>query len=216
MEKKYQIIYIWSFLIISGIILLLLYTPLGGDLHYAAYNEQGRYNVAPGVNYSSQIGGFSGGSSSGGSYNYSPTVSAYKSTTYNVVGTGANYSSATNFGSSASYSGGGGIALSNKSISGSGGSGGSGMMAVGGGSRGSSNGGSNNFSGGGVLGGSLFNSTTLADGGVMQKGTQGTEGPLDPGNEPLEDPLPIGDELGILMLLVSLFTFYKWLHISKK
>lgn len=217
MEKKYQIIYIWSFLIISGIILLLLYTPLGGDLHYSAYNEQGRYNVAPGVNYSSQIGGFSGGSSSGGSYNYSPAVSAYKSPSYNVIGGGGNYSSSTNIGSSASYSG-GGITLSNKTITssgGAGGSGGMGMMAAGGGNRQSSNEVSNTFSGGGSLGGSLFNTTTIADGGVMQKAGE-EDDPLDPGGDPIGDPLPLGDDLGILILLVSIFTVYKWYKISKK
>ncbi len=33
MEKKYQTIYILSFVIVAGFILLLLYTPLGGGLH---------------------------------------------------------------------------------------------------------------------------------------------------------------------------------------
>jgi len=223
MEKKYQIIYIWSFLIISGIILLLLYTPLGGDLHYAAYNEQGRYNVAPGVNFSSQVGGFSGASSSGGSYNYSPTISAYKSPNYNAVG-GANYSyssSSTGFANSASYSGGGGLALPNRAVSSGGGGGGSsggGMMAAGGGGRRSSNEVSNTFSGGGSLGGSLFNTTTLADGGVLQKGTEDEEDPLDPSGDPVEPPLgmPLGDEMWTLLFIALIFAFYKWLRISKK
>jgi len=222
MEKKYQIIYIWSFLIISGIILLLLYTPLGGDLHYAAYNEQGRYNVAPGVNFSSQVGGFSGASSSGGSYNYSPTISAYKSPNYNAVG-GANYSyssSSTGFANSASYSGGGGLALPNRAVSsgGGGGSSGGGMMAVSGGGRRSSNEVSNTFSGGGSLGGSLFNTTTLADGGVLQKGTEDEEDPLDPSGDPVEPPLgmPLGDEMWTLLFIALIFAFYKWLRISKK
>jgi len=222
MEKKYQIIYIWSFLIISGIILLLLYTPLGGDLHYAAYSEQGRYNVAPGVNYSSQIGGFSGASTSGGSYSYSPSVSAYTSPSFKVS-SGANYSTTT-FGNSASYGGGGGLALPNKTISSSGGSAGGssgmGMMAAGGGGRRSSNEVSNSFSGGGSLGGSLFNTTNLADGGVMQKGDEDdpppSGDPVDPGGEPTGDPLPIGNELGILLLLASVFSIYKWMLIYKK
>jgi hypothetical protein len=220
MEKKYQIIYIWSFIIVSGIILLLLYTPLGGDLHYAAYNEQGRYNVAPGVNYSSQVGGFSGGTSSGGSYNYSPSVSAYTSPNYKAISS-ANYSTATNFGSSASYSG-GGLALPNRTVSGGGGAGssGMGMMAVGGGRK-SSNEVSNAFSGGGSMGGSLFNTTTLADGGVMQKGTNDEDdpppvNPLDPGGDPTNPPLPLGDDIKILLLFGVVFAFYKWLTISKK
>ena len=33
MEKKYQTIYVLSFVIVAGFILLLLYTPLGGGLH---------------------------------------------------------------------------------------------------------------------------------------------------------------------------------------
>lgn len=216
MEKKYQIIYIWSFLIISGIILLILYTPIGGDLHYAAYREQGRYAVAPGVNYSSQVGGFSGGSSSGGSYNYSPSVSAYTSPNYKAV-SAANYSTSTNFGSSASYSAGGGLALPNKTISSGGGSSsGTGMMAVGGGRQQSSNEVSSTFSGGGSMGGSLFSTTTIADGGVMQRGTTGEDDPLDPGGDPLGEPLPLGDEFGILLLLSSIFAIYKWIRIPKK
>jgi|GEM_PF-2552265 len=223
MEKKYQIIYIWSFLIISGIILLLLYTPLGGDLHYAAYNEQGRYNVAPGVNFSSQVSGFSGSSSSGGSYNYTPTISEYRSPGYSIGASGGNYSTSTGIGNSGSYSG-GGITLSNKSVSGSGGAGGSsggGMMAVGGGRR-SSSGVSGTFSGGGSIGGSLFNTTTTADGGVLQRA--GDEDPpvipnSDPGVEyELGSPLgmPLGNEMWSLLFIAFIFTFYKWLRITKK
>jgi hypothetical protein len=82
------------------------------------------------------------------------------------------------------------------------------MMAVGGGNRQSSNEVSNTFSGGGDLGGSLFNTTTLADGGIMQKGTEDEENPLDPGDDPSGDPLPLGDDLGILMLIASIFVLY--------
>ena len=194
----------------------MLYTPLGGDLHYAAYREQHRYALAPGVNYSSQVGGFSGGSSSGSSTNYSPSTNAYVSPSF-MATNGVNYSTSTNFGGASNY-GGGGLTLQNKTITSGGGASGSGMMALGGGRK-SSNGVSNTFSGGGTMGGSLFNTTTLADGGVMQRGTEDEEDdPLDPGNEPGGGALgmPLNNELGILILLASLFAIYKWLIIAKK
>ncbi len=217
MERKYQIIYIWSFIIISGIVLLLLYTPLGGDLHYAAYSEQGRYAVSPGVNYSSQVGSFSGaGSSSGASYRYSPSQSAYVSPSLQNISGGGFSTSSSTISSSANYGGGGGIALSNKKINSSGGgsSGGSFGMSVGG--QQSSTEVSNTFSGGGSMGGSLFNSTVINDGGVMQRGEEDEVDPMDPGGDPTNPPLPIGNELGVLMLFAGIFAFYKWLRIAKK
>ncbi len=217
MEKKYQIMYIWSFIIISGIILLLLYTPMGGKLHYAAYSEQDRYSVAPGVNYSSQVSGFSGGSSTGGTYNYSvPTQSAYTSPSYSASGGG--YATSTNYGS-ASYGGaGGGITLTTKAISssGGGGGGGAGFGAMAGGGGRSSNQVSNTFTGGGSMGGNLFNNTMIADGGVMQKGTNDEDDPLDAGGDPTGTELPLDNELVILLILSAIFALYKWLIVSKK
>jgi len=212
MEKKYQIIYIWSFIIISGLILLLLYTPLGGDLHNAAYREQYRYNVSPGVNYSNQVGSFSGSSSYGGSYNSSNLPSAYVSPSLQGVISGG-YSGSLDAGKISGYSGGGGITLSNKTNSGGAGAGGGsgfGMMAVGGKSSG---GVSNTFSGGGSIGGSLFNSTNASNGGVMQRAGN-SEDDSDPGGDPTGPPLPVGDELGILFLFAALFSLYKWLRLN--
>jgi hypothetical protein len=54
MEKKYQIIYIWSFIIISGLILLMLYTPLGGRLHQSIGNRS--EIITPSVDFGGQIG----------------------------------------------------------------------------------------------------------------------------------------------------------------
>jgi len=214
MEKKYQIMYTWSFIIISGIILLLLYTPMGGKLHYAAYSEQGRYAVAPGVNYSSQVSGFSGGSSTGGSYNYSvPSQSAYTSPSYNASG-GGSYATSSNYGSASYSGGGGGITLTTKAISSGVGGGGAGFGAIAGGGGGSNQ--VSNTSSGGDMGGNLFNNTMIADGGVMQKGTNDEDDPVDPAGDPLGDPLPLDNELVILLLFSAFFALYKWLIVSKK
>lgn len=210
MEKKYQIIYIWSFIIISGVILLLLYTPLGGDLHYAAYREQNRYVVSPGVNYERQIGAMSGISSgSDGSYGYSAAPSPYSSESFqSISGTGINTSSSIR--TSSGYGGGGITTLSSRTRSNAGGgaSGGLGISGVGG--RKSTEV-ANTFSGGGNIGGSLVNNTGTNTGGVMQRGTTAEDDPLDPGGDPTGNPLPLGDEMGILILFAGLFALYKWL-----
>lgn len=217
MEKKYQIIYIWSFIIISGIILLLLYTPLGGDLHDAAYREQGRYTVSPGVNYSSQVGSFSGaGSSSGSSSTYGPSQSAYISPSFQGVVGGGFSSSSSPVGSSGSMGNGGGISLSNKKINSGGGGMSGGGFGFGMGGQQAATEVTSTFSGGGNIGGSLFGSTTINNGGVMQRGEEDENDPLDSGGDPTGPPLPIGDELGILLLFAGMFAFYKWLRITKK
>ncbi len=213
MEKKYQIIYIWSFIIISGIILLLLYTPLGGDLHYAAYSEQSRYAVSPGVNFDRQVGNFSGGSSSGGSYNYAPSQQAYVSPSFQNGG-GSNFSGGNSLNNNSNYSG-GNLALSSNKIKsfGASSSGGAvgGMAAV---SRKSGTEVNSTLSGGGVDG-SLFNSTAINDGGVMQRAGE-EDPPLDPGGDPTQPPLPIGNEIGALLFFAGIFTIYKWLRLSRK
>lgn len=199
MEKKYRIIYIWSFIIVSGIILLLLYTPLGGDLHYAAYSEQSRYAVAPGVNYQSQVGSLSSVSSYGGGYSAS-MPSAYASEAYksgmltnssyisNGIGSGTN-----------SYSSGSGLGLKNsKSPKNVNGGGASGIMITGFGKRGSSEV-SNQSSVGGGFGGSL-SSTTSSTGSVMQRGAAEEEDPLDPGGDPTGNPLPLNGEWVLIVL----------------
>lgn len=213
MEKKYQIIYIWSFIIISGIVLLLLYTPLGGDLHYAAYNEQNRYAVSPGVNYSSQIGSLSGSNSgSSSSYGYYTAPSPYASQSFQSISS-ANTTSGSSIGSGNGYNSSGLTTRSARAKSGEG-SGGSSSgfsgMTVGG-KRTEVN---NTFSSGSGIGGSLTNTTTGTST-VIQRGATEEGDPLDPGGDPTGDPLPIGNELGILLFFVLIFSVYKWKSINK-
>lgn len=57
-------IYIWSFIILAGIILLVLYTPMGGRWYYAG--DKISYNIQPGVNFQQNIMNSPGFSSSAG------------------------------------------------------------------------------------------------------------------------------------------------------
>ncbi|OIP84316.1 MAG: hypothetical protein AUK44_02975 [Porphyromonadaceae bacterium CG2_30_38_12] len=207
MEKKYQIIYIWAFIIVSGIVLLLLYTPLGGNLHYAAYNDQYRYMVAPGVDASHQIGASFSGPSASRSYNYSIPSIAYTSPSFKAgSGSFTTRSSPSNF--SSGYSAGGGFTLSsNRSFSagGSGGGSGLGLLAVGGGN---SSDGDNNGSVGGFGGGFNPGSSNTT---VMQRGTSGIDDELDPGGDPTSPPLglPLGNELYVLLFFAASYILFK-------
>jgi hypothetical protein len=211
MEKKYQIIYIWSFIIISGVILLLLYTPLGGDIHYAAYREQNRYAVSPGVNYERQIGAMSGVNAGGnGSYGYSAAPSPYNSETFRAISAGGiSTSSSINAGQGGVS--GGITTLSSRTKTSGGGSGSGGGIGISGVGGRKSTEVSNTFASGGGIGGSLVNTTGTNTGGVMQRGTNDEGDPLDPGGDPGGNPLPIGNEMGILTLMAGLFAIYKWL-----
>jgi hypothetical protein len=211
MEKKYRIIYIWSFLIISGIVLLLLYTPLGGDLHYAAYSEQNRYAVAPGVNYQSQVGSLSSGGSSAG-YS-SPLPSAYMSESYkNGTLANASYTTSSGFNTTSnSYSAGSGISMRNSKSAKNEQTGSGSAFTLGGVGKKSGSEISNQSSVGGGLGGSL-NSTTTSTGGVMQRGAADEGDPLDPGGDPTGDPLPLNGEWFMILLAIG----YTALKILKK
>jgi hypothetical protein len=211
MEKKYQIIYIWSFIIISGIVLLLLYTPLGGDIHYAAYNEQDRYSVSPGVNYSSQIGSLSNGGSGGNSsYGYYSAPSQYSSPTFQGTSS-ASSSSLNSVKSTNGYSSSGITTRSSKTKTGSGG--GSSASGVLGMSKSKESEVNNTFNGGSGFGGTLVNTTQTPN--VIQRGTTEDGDPLDPGGDPTGNPLPIGNELGVLFSLALIFSIYKWRAFKK-
>ncbi|MDD3077864.1 MAG: hypothetical protein PHH37_02010 [Paludibacter sp.] len=55
MEKKYQIIYIWSFIIIGAIILILLYTPTGGNISKTNSINNSNIIINPTVDFESGI-----------------------------------------------------------------------------------------------------------------------------------------------------------------
>ena len=208
MERKYQIIYIWSFIIISGIVLLLLYTPIGGELHQATYNEQYRYSTAPGVNYQTQIGSFGGGSTSGSNYNNS-APEAYVSPNLksgNISYNGSTAASNQSFSSGGSSAGLSGVNTSKSKTSAAGTSGGIGGVTapMGGGSTSSS-----------ASGGGMSTPFAAANTGtsVMQKaGEEATanDDELDPGGDPNGNPLPLGNDLLVLFSIAVIFSAYKY------
>lgn len=207
MERKYQIIYIWSFIIVSGVVLLLLYTPMGGDLHKAAYGERYRYMVAPGVNYQTQVGEFNGAYSSGSG---GGQAEVYMSDNYrngslgnntSVIGGSSVVSTGNGFGGGSTYSG---VSRNPKGSDMSGGGFGGITLAMGGGTSSSSS------SGGG--GGVPFSSSGSSS--VMQRATDGTtvdDTNTDPGGEEnLGDPLPLKDDLIVLTLISVIYAFYRF------
>ena len=208
MERKYQIVYIWSFIIISGIVLLLLYTPIGGELHRATSSEQYRYNTAPGVNYDTQIGRFSGANSSGTNYG-GGTPSAYVSPNMksgNISYNGSTAASNQSFNSGNGSAGLSGIGISKTKTASSGASGGLGGITapIGGGS-------SSSVSSGGGMSTPFAAANTGTS--VMQKaGEEATAGDdeLDPGDDPNGNPLPLGNDLLVLFSIAAIFSGYKF------
>jgi len=206
MEKKYQIIYIWSFIIVSSIILLLLYTPLGGDLHQSDSNEYNIVNTS--VNFGGEISNspkrsYTQQSNSGNSVaaipSYAPKKSRYVSTNNTVGGT--------NNLSNNGYSVNSKSTLSSAQSTSSGGNGGGGMSTAfggGGGSNSSENTSSQGFGGGAN---SPFSSSTPGSSvSVMQKATNDINDLSDPGGEdPIGDPLPVGDGLYFIIAMAVVY-----------
>lgn len=208
MERKYQIIYIWSFIIVSAVVLILLYTPMGGNLHKAAYGEQYRYTVAPGVNYQTQVGAFNGAYNGSGGSNTEAYVS--ENFKHNMIGENSTITGGSNGVSLGNgFGSGGGAVATTKSSKGSGSNGGGfgGMtLAMGGGGSSAAS------SGGGGGGGMPFSSSN--SGSVMQRATDGTtadDGNADPGGEEnMGDPLPLKDDLIVLAIISLIYAFYRF------
>lgn len=199
MEKKYQIIYIWSFIIVSCIILLLLYTPLGGDLHQTSSSNYGVVNTT--VDF-------------GGGIANSPKskVNQYrlKDDIYINRSSDSRAYSQSNFASSgpsvgentpANYA----VGLkSNKGLQSTKGSGAGGGNSVF--SKSSASSGEVKAGGGVVV--SPFSSSTpsSSSGTVIQKATNDVTNLSDPGGEdPTGDPLPVGDGMYIMIILVAVY-----------
>lgn len=209
MERKYQIIYIWSFIIVSSIILLLLYTPLGGDLNQSSNNEYsiennsvdfgGKISNSPRRSYSEQ-------SVSGSGVNVIPT---YRKNNKTFSTNNTNTGTADNF-SNNTYSVNTRSTMSTAQTGGN--SGGGGGVAPGvfgtGKADATSSAGSGSSYGGGAN--SPFSTTTPSSNSVMQKSTSGTNAGndlTDPGGEdPIGDPLPIGDGLYLLIAMVLVYS----------
>ncbi|MBN2766164.1 MAG: hypothetical protein JXR27_07285 [Paludibacteraceae bacterium] len=220
MEKKYQKLYIWSFIIISGIILLMLYTPLGGDLHNSTYGNYDNYS-SPGVNFNGRINNApkSGRANSTQTYNNNiPTNSGsgYSALSSPIVA--GNGSSGSHSGTQNGHYSARNLNSSNNRPTGTGsGIGGTGMIALGG-NRG---GGSGSSTGGGSFGGGgMFSSATPSSmtEGVMQKNDGFEESPIaDPGGgDPVGDPIPVGEGIYILLMLGIIYTYYIFRKTNKE
>jgi hypothetical protein len=149
------------------------------------------------VNYQSQVGSLSTGSSYSGGYS-AAMPSAFESDAYKSgMLTNSSYTSNSISGNTNSY--GSGLGMRNtKSTKNENGGGASGITLTGFGKRGSSEV-SNQTSVGGGFGGSL-SSTTGSTGGVMQRGAAEDENPLDPGGDPNGNPLPLNGEWVLIVL----------------
>ena len=213
MRKNDQAIYLWSFFIVSAIVLAFLYTPLGGNL---SNSSDGYYiETAPSVNFGGRI---ANSPKRRVSYNsYSPSANdlpqAVSSNNYMsqrpvVAGGGATQNTNTQFGNSYSASG---LSLGASDGGGSGGAtggGGTGMMAVSGGGRSQS---TSNAGGGAMM--APFSDDGISTGGPMKSSTSESSS-IDPGfktNEGSDSPLgtPIGDGSWLLLLFAAVYIFIK-------
>lgn len=210
MRKNDQSIYLWSFFIVSAIVLAFLYTPLGGNL---SNSPDGYYiETAPSVNFGGNIANSPKRRVTNNSYSpnandvpQAVSTNNYMSQRPVVTGGGAAQNSNLNAGNGYVVSG---IGLSSPvgaGGSGAGGGGGTGMMAVSGGGRSQSTG---NAGGGG--GGMMapFSNDGLSIDGPM-KATNNEVSKSDAGADPFGNPLPIGDGSLLLLLFAAIYIFIK-------
>lgn len=199
MEKKYQIIYIWSFIILACFILLLLYTPLGGGFNqpptkvYTTMNKSVHFDGAiansPKIKSSNQIVSSENEIPAASDLpNYAKKASSYKKATRNK--SAYDYSVVTKT-----------VEAPNTS---SGMSGGLAIVGGGGKAENSNNVYSDNLS-------QPFSEHSM--GSQMQKAPPPPPGdPHDPGGDPVGNPLPLGDGITTLFALAVLYT----IHIYRK
>lgn len=210
MEKNYRKLYIWSFIIVSTVILLLMYTPMGGNLYQSTYGPQD-YKGFTAVNFGTKINNAPKAHNRANNYQSSvPSVnqnSNYSALSSPVVGSSSASSHLSgNWSYQSNYT-----ASSSNKATGSGGGGGGSMMALG--SRGGSGGSGTAGGGGSFSGGGLFSSNAPGSNSNMQKS------PLDVpflaadpgGEEDLGNPLPVGDGLYLMLLMALAYGAYKFL-----
>lgn len=210
MRKNDQSIYLWSFFIVSAIVLAFLYTPLGGNL---SNSPDGYYiETAPSVNFGGRISNSPKRRAANNSYSpgANDVPQAVSSSNYMsqrpVVTGGANQNSNAMAGNSYSASGIGLGASAGTGGGGASGGGGTGMMAVSGGGRSQSTG-SAGGGGGGML--APFSSGVETSNNTMQKFPGGVNG-ADPGDDDdLGAPIPIGDGSLLLLLFAAVYIFIK-------
>lgn len=213
MEKKYQKLYIWSFIIISGLVLAMLYTPLGGNLYTSTYGNYDKY-TNPGVNYNGRIGNAPKGGRGIQTRNYNDEIPVNSGSTYSVLSKpvvigNSGSASHSNLQSGNYQAGGFGTDRNNGGLLSSGNAGGSGMIALGGRSGGSAGNATGSYSGGGLFSSTSPSATTE---GVMQKGTTDFGDELaDPGGgDPTGDPIPAGDGFYVLILFGLLYGYFRY------
>jgi hypothetical protein len=207
MEKKYQKIYIWSFIIISGVILLLMYTPLGGNIHSSTYGNDD-FRGYTRVDFSSS---FKNAPKTSKNYNSNRNSnipnqnSDYSVLSRPIVSSTPSYTTRSN---SNAYQNVHSNKSKNTASSNGGGGAGGGMIALG--ARGSSSS-AVSSSRGFSTGGGLFNSSTDGSTSTMQKAGEDEFIIADPGGEEdLGDPLPVGDGLYLLLFFALIYGFYKF------
>lgn len=210
MRKNDQSIYLWSFFIVSAIVLAFLYTPLGGNL---SNSPDGYYiETAPSVNFGGNIANSPKRRVTNNSYspNANDVPQAVSTNNYmsqRPVVSGGGASQNTNMMVDNGYSV-SGLSLSSSTSTGGGGASGggsTGMMAVSGGGRSQSTG--NAGGGGGMM--APFSSNLENSDNTMQKFPGGTNG-LDPGDDDdLGAPIPIGDGSWLLLLFAAIYIFIK-------
>lgn len=208
MRKNDQAIYLWSFFIVSAIVLAFLYTPLGGNL---SNSSDGYYiETAPSVDFGGRIANspkrrvsYSSYSPSANDLPQAVSPNNYMSQRPVVAGGGATQNTNTQFGNSYSASG---LSLGSSAEAGGGGAtggGGTGMMAVSGGGRSQS---TSNAGGGAMM--APFSSNVESNN-TLQK-LPGSVNGADPGDdEDLGNPLPLGDGSWLLLLFAAVYIFIK-------
>lgn len=214
MDKKYQLIYIWAFILVLGIILILLYTPLGGNLYTATSGEQNKQNIAPGVNYQTQIGSLGNTASknhSSNTYNAPYFSDAFRS---GALTTNTNNQTFTNsnFGGSIGTSGSSNAGNNTRATGASAGSGA--LIAFSPISSQSNNATSGeNF----LFGSSITSTYSTSDNGIVQRAPHNEEDPHDPGGDPIGDPLPLGADLILVLIGVAYYGKRFWVkHTANK
>lgn len=201
MEKKQHIIYIWSFIIVASLVLILLYTPLGGSLHLS--NNTGYQNYSTGVVF-------------GGKINNAPRIKASQPYIKNETeiksnnnlpkyAQNINQHSSTNYSQqTSSYN----ITSKNTKETPSAGGNSGALFAV----ATINSGGSSAQEVGSSTSSQPFSSDVQNTGAVMQKAVQATDDLADPGGGDPGAPIPVGDGLPFLLILAALYFF----HSAKK
>lgn len=208
MEKKYQILYIWSIIIVAGIVLLLLYTPIGGSLHQS--NDISYYRYNNGVDFGRKI------TNSPRTRYVQPNVESEEEIKSNIdlpkfksTGIKKNRINSNNVEPTAYNI----DKISKPEEAGNQGAGTfSNSFFV---TKGAKNNGLNSSFQGNIQKNELFANENNANTSVMQKGTNETSNTSDPGGDPSDNPIPVGNGFPVLLLLSSIYFICKKLALRK-